>query len=117
MRGVITYDLSDRFIDKLADEITAAYAPAAWPRLAFVFGGRRRSFFSREPWPSASARQSFRRGFSRLMNLWNIWSPVRWRIQPSQRPGGVLRDLPDRAKAIPGHPGRAQRVLAFFTMG
>ncbi|MDD2865857.1 MAG: PD-(D/E)XK nuclease family protein [Candidatus Omnitrophica bacterium] len=59
MKNVITYDLSDRFIDKLADEIVAAYAPAAWPRLAFVFGGRRPQLFFQKALAERVGRASF----------------------------------------------------------
>lgn len=59
MKGIITYDMSDRFIDKLADEVVAAYAPAAWPRLAFVFGGRRPQLFFQKALAERVGQASF----------------------------------------------------------
>jgi len=59
MKSVITYDLGDRFIDKLADDIVAAYAPAAWPRLAFVFGGRRPQLFFQKALAERVGQASF----------------------------------------------------------
>ncbi|MDD5573638.1 MAG: PD-(D/E)XK nuclease family protein [Candidatus Omnitrophica bacterium] len=59
MKNVITYDLSDRFIDRLADEIVRRYAPASWPRLAFVFGGRRPQLFLQKALAERAGKASF----------------------------------------------------------
>jgi len=125
MKSVITYDLSDRFIDKLADEIVAAYAPAAWPRLAFVFGGRRPQLFFQKALAERIGQASFSprfftidefmeylvsgqgEGFSRLNDLEACFEI--YRIAQKQSPA-ILEGRSAFWRFLPW----AEEVLGFF---
>lgn len=45
MGRIVTFSLTNRFIDKLADDIVSHFPKESWPRLAIVFGGRRPRLF------------------------------------------------------------------------